>query len=248
MQVLNLNKSIILVFMLVTNIFVPVLGEDDSIIYWKDHPVLSWDDFQGNPPDDPGPEAAYTYSYLSGFSCTTGIVKVKQTDNHWKAEIKVTSVTGGDACFDKSKSWVAPDQKTDKLLKHEQGHFDMYEAASRSFKKSLLGLTAEATGVSKEEALNKALEKIKAKADQIHDAHLSWINEMNKDYDEETRHGTDETKQNEWSGKIAKWLGAPSFVIPESPMGTISLLFVMVVTLILFTFMNKRKIIHSAVT
>lgn len=213
----------------------------DNRVYWKDHPTLSWDDFQGTPPADPGPEAAYAFTAFSDFSLTPKISEIKETDTGWEATVQTDSVTGGDAYFDKSKSWVVPDQKTDDLLRHEQGHFDIAEAASRSLKNTLSSLKGKESGSTKEEALNKALADLQAKAIKTRNEHLSWMQNTNNNYDDETEHGTNKEKQDEWSKKIARWLGAPSFVIPEYPLGTFSVLVVLFTALLIYKMIRRHS-------
>jgi len=94
------------------------------------------------------------------------------------------------------ESWVKSDEKSDDLLRHEQGHFDIAEVYARKFRKKL-----------KEEG--KEICKSKDPKTEIdnrfNDIEEEWGATADK-YDSETKHGADRDKQKEWDEKIQKCL------------------------------------------
>ncbi len=109
-------------------------------------------------------------------------------------------------------SWVRPDAKTDLLLRHEQGHFDITEIFARKKAKQLVGESESATAgggtpaENDKEALEKTTEKIEQKVMEICVAIFEEENDMQEAYDKQTKHGTDDNQQKKWDGKIKKML------------------------------------------
>jgi hypothetical protein len=103
--------------------------------------------------------------------------------------------------MDRCESGVVKGKETDKLLKHEQGHFDISEIWARKLHKALQGLECE--GNTEDEA-GDALDK---KIDKIIDDHGKKMEKMCADYEKETNHGREEAPQAAWCAKIAALLG-----------------------------------------
>ena len=93
-------------------------GQDknEELIDWNATNRLTWNDYKGNPDPNSG-AAATTTSYL-------GI----------EYNFKNNTVTYKIVCrFSKNKSWGM--YKTDHILGHEQGHFDITEISARKLNK-----------------------------------------------------------------------------------------------------------------
>src|SRR6266436_4042982 len=90
-------------------------------IEWSADRKLKWDDYKRKPKDGTGldTESAVYFTAL-GVGCKEGKV--------------VNQVR---AVFEPDESWVDPTKKTDQLLKHEQGHFDLAELSARKLRKAL---------------------------------------------------------------------------------------------------------------
>src|SRR5580704_14365013 len=91
---------------------------ENAFIDWDANRKLKWDDFMAAP-DKNSPNAAETSS----------TIKFDYSYNGRELKYHI-------ACqFDKKKSWVRV--KTDYILSHEQGHFDIAEIFARKLNKSL---------------------------------------------------------------------------------------------------------------
>ena len=92
-----------------------------------------------------------------------------------------------DCWFDKNKSWGFV--KNDWILKHEQGHFDIAEIFARQLYKSVSEYQYDKTTFQKDlNAIYKSVVEGKEKYQQ--------------QYDAETDHSRNKTKQEEWFKKI----------------------------------------------
>lgn len=105
--------------------------------------------------------------------------------------------------------------ESEKLLKHEQGHFDianvMAQKVQKALKDKVATLKVEETKCGKVEAINaavKSFNSLKA-GDVLKKIFKVWNGHKKnaqKYYDDETDHGLNEAEQKAWEGKIAKGL------------------------------------------
>jgi hypothetical protein len=165
----------LLTLILTTSLSFTFQKEDNKIYYDKNRPLV-WADFKGKP-DNTTKLLALTASNMEyGFSSKDNDATI--TMNRF---------------FDKTKSWVKETGKTDYLLKHEQGHFDMNEIYFRKFVKLL-----------KEHKFYA-----KTLTDDFKKMYSTISSELYKQqdlYDKETNHSIIEAKQKEWNEKIAREL------------------------------------------
>lgn len=89
--------------------------------------------------------------------------------------------------FNKQKSWVT--RKNDYILNHEQGHFDITEIHARILKKELVEYRFNGKTVNKD--INNIYSDVMKR-------HVS----TQQEYDLETNHSIDSTKQKVWDNKI----------------------------------------------
>lgn len=92
------------------------------------------------------------------------------------------------AYFDRGQSWSI--DQSPALLAHEQLHFDIAELYARKIRKQILTLTTD--GVNDADRINTAIRAL-----------LDESNEIDKQYDAETLHGSIPSKQAKWQAKIA---------------------------------------------
>lgn len=166
----------VLSFLMVTQL---CLGQKtNEIISWDTLRPLVWSDFKGRPTNSI-PFAALT----SGtFSCN--FEKISDTES------KLVITMG----FDTKKSWVKAKKATDKLLIHEQGHFDIFEVYARIFVKKL------------EESNALSGPKYGEKTKKIFEKNFDELMKLQGKYDRETDHSKNEEKQVEWTAKIKSML------------------------------------------
>ena len=149
-------------------------------IIWKAGNKLNWNNFQGVP-DSLSLNDAITSSGIH-FSAI-------EQDLYINFEFS--------SYFDRLKSW-SKNKSSMTLLAHEQLQFDMTELAARKIRKECSEAKFD------DKYFNEAMDLV----DHIYDVNCEIKNNMNKEYDWETNHGTIIEKQLEWQKKIALELKA----------------------------------------
>lgn len=143
---------------------------DDNFIDWTPSRKLVWSDFKGSP-DPASTNAALTNSSI-----------------HAEFGFNNKKLTHSIKCrFDKQRSWGRI--KTDYILNHEQGHFNIAEIHARMLHKELGEYEFNPKTVNKD--INRIYE-------QVMKLHVT----TQKNYDLQTNHSLDSLKQKEWDGKI----------------------------------------------
>jgi len=149
--------------------------KDDNSIPWVASRKLTWADFKSRP-DNNSTNAALTsskiifkYSYDSdkGFNYTIGCL------------------------FEKNGSWGRV--KTDYILSHEQGHFDIAEIYARKLNKIIKAYSFNAATAQKE-------------VPAIYEKIMKELAAMQNQYDSETDFSRDREQQTAWSEKINREL------------------------------------------
>jgi len=153
-----------------------------TTVYYHPSRPLEWPDFQGVPGAS-GNTAALT---TSGFG-----YKMNMSHTGTKGYLKIQVY----CYFDKTKSWVKPDKKSDYVLTHEQKHFDISYLAAEKFIRDLrkAQLTRENAG---------------QKIQQAYEASSKWMNDMQHEYDRQTRNGISRHDQEIWVDKISVLISA----------------------------------------
>ncbi len=146
--------------------------EKDNRIYWNVSHPLAWIDFTGKAPAN-SDFGAFTFCYTP-----------------YKLSSKKDSLYFSVECFfSKKDSWSQPDKRTEKLLKHEQGHFNLTEIYVRKFRKKLMEHNFRLSTVSKD----------------VQSLFSSVDNELKAQhilYDKETDHSRQEEGQKKWDEKL----------------------------------------------
>lgn len=147
-----------------------------QLIDWSASRRLTWDDFKGTPDFDL-PNAALTHSSITidyGYD---------------EKELEY----GLQCRFNKVRSWVK--LKSDIVLAHEQGHFDIAELHARQLNKALKAYTFNFSTVS-------------ADVNAIYNRVMQQHHAMQNEYDRETDFSRNKEKQEAWLKKIAAGLKA----------------------------------------
>ena len=173
-----MKKSVVVLLLLVLSAvffsFYQTSNEDDKI-YWDAGKRLAWNDYKASPDYNDTSNSALTFYGISS------VIKTKKDT----AAFQIKSM------FDIQKSWVKPEDKTDTLLHHEQGHFDIAEVYARKLKKTVHDYTF------KKATLGTDFNTIYKKNSEA-------LNTQQGIYDEETDHGRIFAKQKEWNEKIQR--------------------------------------------
>jgi predicted secreted Zn-dependent protease len=145
--------------------------KEDDLIKWNATQKLSWSDYKASPNTE-SDAAASTTTYLG--------IEYKISSSNFKFKIEST--------FSKKHSWGL--HKTEYILAHEQGHFDIAEIFARKLNKEMKAYQF------KKQTYQKDLDK-------IYNDILDAKEEMQNSYDEETNHSINKEKQKQWFSRIA---------------------------------------------
>jgi hypothetical protein len=151
-----------------------VREENEESIPWTVRRIVGWEDFQSTPLR--GTEAVASTSTSLGLS-----YQVK--DEQLSYEVTCN--------FSKTKSWGL--MKTDYILAHEQGHFDITEICARRLHQALSAYT-----------YNRRT--YKQDLTRIYNNIVSQKEQMQENYDHETDHSRNKAVQAEWMGRIEQML------------------------------------------
>jgi hypothetical protein len=162
------------------NFVQPANSPTKDTIYFTNAQPLVWKDFKGLP-QQKGMAIAET---ASGFGFNAGF---KMINN--KGTLKVNIF----CYFDKTKSWVKPGSQSNYALQHEQNHFTISYIATNYFYQQLK--IATFTRSNYNQLLN-----------EIYNASIQKLREMQNQYDSETRNGINKEQQAKWNKKINEQL------------------------------------------
>lgn len=155
----------------------PFLANDKTeMIDWSAERRLSWNDFRGRP-DPVSPNAALTSSNIH--------VDFEFDARELKYKIRCR--------FNTEKSWGRV--KTDYILAHEQGHFDITEIHARKLYKALKNYKYNPKTVS-------------ADISALHQQVMTDQHNMQSAYDQQSDHSRNPVRQAEWDLKIQEELKA----------------------------------------
>ena len=167
-------KKYFILLLLLSPLFNFAQNKNEELIDWNVANRLTWSDYKGSPDPNSG-AAATTTSYL-------GI----------EYNFRNNTVTYKIVCrFSKNKSWGL--YKTDHILSHEQGHFDITEIFARKLNKETAGYKFNKSSYQKD------LQK-------IYDDIVKEKEKFQNQYDKETDFSRNKEKQAEWLKKIQEKL------------------------------------------
>ncbi|MDN5200060.1 DUF922 domain-containing protein [Fulvivirgaceae bacterium BMA10] len=152
----------------------------ENMIEWRPDRKLTWDDYKGTPNTESpfNAESSLQISYGMSIRDDGRGIKIK-------FDVKCS--------FDIDESWVKPGSKSDRLLKHEQLHFDIAEIYARKLRLKLEKNTFDAKNYQK-------------KSQSIFQENFDEYTRFQDKYDEETNHGLKQDIQELWDARISKAL------------------------------------------
>jgi hypothetical protein len=151
-----------------------VMVREEELVDWNPSRRLTWADYKANP-DPASDAAASTTTYLG--------IEYSISNNSFGFKIQCR--------FSKDRSWGL--HKTDYILSHEQGHFDIAEIFARKLNKAMGEYSFNKKSYQKD--LKKIYQDIMEEKEKMQD-----------DYDKETNHSIKKAKQAEWLEKIDELL------------------------------------------
>jgi predicted secreted Zn-dependent protease len=150
------------------------IAQDNEFIRWSAVKRLTWND------------------YLASPSTSNDIAAITSTALGMEYHVRNNSITYNISCrFSKIKSWGR--YKTDYILQHEQGHFDITEIFARRLVKAVREYKFDPKKY--QDDLSKLYKKI-----------MEEKEEFQEKYDEETDFSRNKVKQAEWLKKIMQEL------------------------------------------
>jgi hypothetical protein len=150
-----------------------IKGDNDTLS-WSDARKLTWEDFKARP-DNNSTNAALTSSGI----------EFKYGYNNGKFSYTI------DCMFEKKKSWGKV--RTDYILAHEQGHFDISEIHARKLNKALQSYSFNIVTAAKD-------------ISAVYDKLMKDQTDMQNFYDDETNYSRNKERQSAWLEKIKKEL------------------------------------------
>ncbi|MDX5420979.1 MAG: DUF922 domain-containing Zn-dependent protease [Hymenobacteraceae bacterium] len=144
-------------------------------ITWSTSRKLTWEDFRAVP-DDANPHHAVTAANLA--------VDAKCTKNTFSYEVKCV--------FLPNESW-SKNKKSEKLLFHEQLHFDLTEVHARQLRKSLKALGTNCSALKQDLNLT------------VSNAFKAWKEEQRL-FDKSCSHGLNKEEEKAWAANVAQRL------------------------------------------
>jgi hypothetical protein len=144
--------------------------EDAEFIPWSNHLRLTWDDFQCEPKRGTDAVASTSTSLGIAYQMQQGRLNYHITCN-----------------FSKVKSWGL--MKTDYILAHEQGHFDITEIFARKLNEALMNYE-----------FNKRT--FRKDINEIYQSIVRQKEEYQRMYDGESDHSRNRKSQYEWLERI----------------------------------------------
>lgn len=147
---------------------------NNELIPWTPYEKLTWDDFLCEPLRGTDAVASTSTSLGIAYQMKNGRLAYQITCN-----------------FSKTKSWGLI--KTDYILAHEQGHFDITEIFARKLNEALQNYQ-----------FNRRT--FKPDINNIYQSIVSQKEEYQKMYDDETNHSRNRKMQYEWFDKIQQML------------------------------------------
>ena len=156
--------------------------KDKNLILFDRNRKLIIKDFKGKP-DDYSHGVGATYSGIS--------MEMQGFSKNGAATVNVTLTV----YFDQTKSWMKPEGKTERVLAHEQVHFDLTAIKACDLAKAI-------------EQGRFTADNVQQKIKDLQEHHTKELSKLQQAYDKETKHGTVAEKQAEWSAKIAERLAA----------------------------------------
>jgi hypothetical protein len=152
----------------------------DHAFRWTPDRKLRWDDFQGAFRSGAGSRVAAETS--CGISVETSLAPASA-----RARIYVFNT------FDKRQSWVRSGSRSEAILRHEQGHWDLCELYTRRMQARFDAVNIRGA------RLNELVNHI---YDQVEREYL----QRQQAYEMETLHGIDPDAQSRWESSIAREL------------------------------------------
>ncbi len=169
---------------------------DLARVSWHPERPITWDMFQGAPPQDAceRSEAAAIHMTLEWSAS----YEIRSSSAGYVGRVATVSVTN---TMQPQRSWVVDGRQSDRLLHHEQIHFDLNEVYRRRIESSLLSI-----GPCQTSTQQGAIQWLDSRLHQVANEQLDQLESMHALYDAQTSHGTNLEEQRRWDEQVYEWL------------------------------------------
>jgi|ERR1035437_2394416 hypothetical protein len=148
-----------------------------DMFFWEKNVKLTWNNYKGSPNGN-----------TEGLSAVTNY-HIKTTSHYFGDSVEYVI-----KCYlSMQASWVKKEDQNDKVLHHEQGHFDIGEIFARKIRKAVSGFAFKMETLNKD--YNTLFQNLMKECDTYDEL-----------YDSETNKSENAEKQKEWDQKIDKEL------------------------------------------
>jgi hypothetical protein len=168
---------------------------------WSGVRPLEWSDFRG--PVDPtaADNAAATTAASLNWSYKYRLERSDRGCTYRITEIET------EAMFHPQTSWVRPGHANDRVLEHEQGHFDLTQIHKMMLDSEARDLVDEERDCgSRRASLSDVEEKVAEIVTPVRDRVWRNLQRVQEQYDAETQHGILGDAQREWTARIQEAL------------------------------------------
>ena len=168
-------------------------------IRWDASRPLRWSDFQGAVDPNAGPRAAA----LTAASLSLGAeLEVRRGR---RCEYEITSIETS-AQFHPQHSWVLERARTDAVLQHEQGHFDLTDVFRAVLEREAGRLVGAARTCRSDDDMTAIEAEVGELVAELRERIFAELDEVQRRYDAQTGHGTLPDMQSAWSERIRRAL------------------------------------------
>lgn len=157
-------------------------AKDKNLILFDRNRKLTIKDFKGWPD---------VYSHGVGATYSGISMELEGVNKNGAVTVNVTLTI----YFDQAKSWMKSEGKTERVLAHEQIHFDLTAIKACDLAKAI-------------EQGKYTANNVQQKIRDLQEYHTRELSKLQQAYDKETKHGTIADKQIEWSARVAEQLAA----------------------------------------
>jgi len=179
----------------------PILPTDEDYVFWNQR-RLTGDDFQG-PIENANETIARTYATMQ-LDWNEKIFQDGLSYNFKIENIKTDSI------FGRKKSWAKPEfyennERHSRMLKHEQGHFDLCEECTRQLRDKVMHLEGQdftCEGDNEEERKEFAHKEATKIMEEIYNPESQRHTNLQREYEEQTNHGWNIEQQNIWDARF----------------------------------------------
>lgn len=178
---------------------IAVAQEIGEGIRWEAGRPLQWSDFRGDVDADAGPTAAA----LTAASVSLGYELEVRTGR--RCEVEVIRIETA-AQFHPEHSWVRDGARTDAILEHEQGHFDLAEVFRAVLEREAGTLVGRVQRCSSRADMAAVEAQVGEQMARIREGVFDELERVQARYDAETGHGTLPDAQRAWTARIREAL------------------------------------------